>query len=787
MKPKIEHDTRAAIEFLKKWSPEGPWVLTAIVPDGKIETTTFRPAAWVDAAQWIEERQGVANLYFHVNPVRRALNSKASKEDVAALAWLHVDIDPRAGEDIAEEQDRALRLLRNHSPKPTVIVFSGGGYQGFWKLAPDDRLVIDGNVTKAQELEAYNVQLEKVFQADHCFNCDRIMRLVGTVNLPNAKKRKQGRVPALATLVEWDDAAVYSIDQFTPAAKATATPPRAARKQRVSAPVAGGTGVGVDELTAWARENGKTIKESTLALIATGTDPIDPTKYTSRSEALFRVCCDLVRAEVSDDMIFGVITGPNEIAASVKDKPDWKGYALRQIERAHENAVDPWLLKLNDQHAVITSGKVRIAGWRRTHPELDREALDLQSFDDFRNRYRNQKVVVGFAENGQPIQKAVGSWWIDHPQRREFDNVIFIPGKAEEINGFLNLWRGWGVAPAPGGDWSLMREHIHFLCGGSDYGLKWLADAVQRPDRPAGVALILRGKEGTGKGVFGRAAKELFGRHGLQVTNAKHVTGNFNLHLRDCCLLFADEVTTHGDKTAEAVMKTLITEDTLVIEGKGADVVTAPNYAHIIMASNERWIVPAGANARRFAIFDVPDDHMEDYTYFAAIEKQLYAKSPNGTLIPGAGLAAMLYDLMNMDLGDWRPSHNLPKNMALSEQKARSLPGLSAYVFDMLLTGNLPPNTEESGGVPWVATSDLRAAADNWLKPRKGDNHFADNDIQILLAKRLKARKKRRGGRNGYFLDLQRMRAEWDTCPDLFTWGEWPDDSEDDPDPKPPF
>ncbi|MCA7024388.1 MULTISPECIES: phage/plasmid primase, P4 family [Stenotrophomonas] len=337
MKPKIEHDTRAAIEFLKKWSSEQVWVLTAIVPDGKIETESFEPTQWVEAAQWIEERQGVANQYFHVNPVRRALNNKASKEDVATLAWLHVDIDPRAGEDIAEEQDRILRLLRDYSPKPTVIISSGGGLQGFFKLVPDDRLVIDGNVAKAQELEAYNVQLEKVFQADHCHNCDRIMRLPGTVNLPNAKKRKQGRVPALATLVEWDDDAIYSIDQFTPAAKATATPPRAARRQRVSPPVAEGTGVGVDELTAWATANGKTIKESTLALIATGTDPIDPTKYTSRSEALFRVCCDLVRADVSDDMIFGVITGPNEIAKSVREKPDWKGYAVRQIERAHED------------------------------------------------------------------------------------------------------------------------------------------------------------------------------------------------------------------------------------------------------------------------------------------------------------------------------------------------------------------------------------------------------------------------------------------------------------------
>ena len=157
-------DTHAAIEFLKKWSPENVVVLTAIIPDGITETCTFKPSEMEKAAEWIESHQGKRNLYFHVNAVRRALTNKASKEDIARMAWLHVDVDPRAGEDFDEERDRALKVLRDYEKQPTVIIDSGGGFQGFWKLEPSEKLEINGEIAKAQELEAYNQQLEKLFQ-----------------------------------------------------------------------------------------------------------------------------------------------------------------------------------------------------------------------------------------------------------------------------------------------------------------------------------------------------------------------------------------------------------------------------------------------------------------------------------------------------------------------------------------------------------------------------------------------------------------------------------------------
>jgi hypothetical protein len=54
---------------------------------------------------------------------------------------------------------------------------------------------------QAQELEAYNIQLEKVFQADHCFNVDRIMPSRHDQHA-HREEGQEGPQAALAKLIE---------------------------------------------------------------------------------------------------------------------------------------------------------------------------------------------------------------------------------------------------------------------------------------------------------------------------------------------------------------------------------------------------------------------------------------------------------------------------------------------------------------------------------------------------------------------------------------------------------
>lgn len=677
------HDTTGALDFLRKWCPEGPWVLTSIVPDGKTTTATFAAEAWRDAAAWIEARQRIENIYFHVNPVLRPLTSKASKEDMARMAWLHVDIDPRAGEDFEAERARALDMLQRYPKKPTVIVDSGGGYQGFWRLNPSEKLETNGKIARAQELEQYNIQLENEFGADHCHNIDRIMRLPGTINMPNLRKRKKDRKPARSYVVEWNEVS-YPLEAFTAAPRVhqpAVEGELSNGRPKVSIP-GNVPNVGCDELQEWARTNNKVISDHVLALIATGQDPVDPSKYPSRSEALFKVCCDLLRADVPDEMIFAVITGPNEIASSVRDKPNYERYALRQIERAKDEVIDPVLRQFNEKHAVISDigGKCRIIS-EVIDTQLKRTRISKQSFEDFRNRYRHIRVQIGVSQEGQPIYKPAGAFWIDHPQRRQYDSIVFAPG--QEVENAYNLWKGFSCQSLPGDKHKSFLEHIRTnVCSGNPehfkYTIDWMARSVQHPDSPGEVALVMKGKRGTGKSFFAREFGKLWGRHFLQISDSKHLVGSFNSHLRDAVMVFGDEAFFAGDRRHESVLKTLVTEETLVIEGKGVDAEVAPNYTHLILASNEAWVVPAGLDERRFFVLEVGEAHKQDHDYFRGLKDDLDA----------GGLENLLYFLLTRNLNDYNV-RGVPQTTALMEQKILSMDPETEWFYEMLWEGRV--------------------------------------------------------------------------------------------------
>jgi hypothetical protein len=211
---------------------------------------------------------------------------------------------------------------------------------------------------------------------------------------------------------------------------------------------------------------------------------------------------------------------------------------------------------------------------------------------------------------------------------------------------------------------------------------------VQHPEEPGEVALVIRSdEEGTGKGILGRYLCLMLGQHALHITHAPHLTGRFNDHLQDCVFLFADEAFFAGDKTHGDVLKGLITEYELTIEGKYRAVVPTRNRLHILIVSNRDWVVPMSITARRFVITEALDTHRGDRAYFAKIIEQM----------DGGGLAAMLNELWTRDISNF-DVRLIPETDEGREQKALSLPSLDRWWLGVLSRGYL---WRSRHGAPW--------------------------------------------------------------------------------------
>jgi hypothetical protein len=281
-------------------------------------------------------------------------------------------------------------------------------------------------------------------------------------------------------------------------------------------------------------------------------------------------------------------------------------------------AVGQLIAEFNPEYCVVNEdGKVWVFQWR-DDPILERQVLDRISFADFKKMYQNRRIDV--VSGNKIVSKTAADLWLNHPARRQYlAGVIFDPYHPAPP-GFINLWRGFAFPPAPG-NWSDMHDHIKsVLCSGVqehfEYLMNWAALMFQQPGRQGEVAVVIRGTKGCGKGIFFQCLRKAWGQHGVYISNAKHLTGNFNAHLRDCVFLFADEAFFASDRQHEGILKGLVTDPVLPIEAKRQNLVLVANRLHIGMASNSDWVIPASHDERRYFMMNASDHRVGQFNYF---------------------------------------------------------------------------------------------------------------------------------------------------------------------------
>ena len=176
--------------------------------------------------------------------------------------------------------------------------------------------------------------------------------------------------------------------------------------------------------------------------------------------------------------------------------------------------------------------------------------------------------------------KPVEKFWKEDPRRHQ-RKIVFKPGGAVGPDEF-NLWRGFGVEPRNG--WRKQRRllrHIWVVICRRDkkkfkYLMRWLAWAVQNPDKYPGTIIVLKSrKQGTGKSTLGAVMILIFSQHGTLIDDNDRLLGRFNDWIEPISFILAEEILWAGDHKTADKLKSRVTANTIQIDAREVPSVTS--------------------------------------------------------------------------------------------------------------------------------------------------------------------------------------------------------------------
>jgi hypothetical protein len=319
------------------------------------------------------------------------------------------------------------------------------------------------------------------------------------------------------------------------------------------------------------------------------------------------------------------------------------------------------------------------------------------------------------------------------PNTKVYDSIAFSPLPTPPMT--LNLWRDCTINPIPG-DWSFIRQYLlEVVCAGDmgayRYLILFLAHMMQKPEDKPGIMIVMLGGQGIGKGGFFRLLSAIWQQTTLLVSDINHVLGQFNAQVELSYVLCMDEALFVGDKRTTDRFKSFVTEPSITIEQKYQPRRTITSYHRLFAASNHAHFAQVDTDDRRFVFLRVSESRKGDVAYWDQFHK---------AVADPAIMAAMVHDLKNYDISDFKPRMR-PKTEAHSDQKVRSLSGFDRFWNEVLQVGMIDYGDPIAGpllldGDTFISTQRLMGAWQSY--ERQGGYRFSapqSRDMHAALAR----------------------------------------------------
>jgi len=315
-------------------------------------------------------------------------------------------------------------------------------------------------------------------------------------------------------------------------------------------------------------------------------------------------------------------------------------------------------------------------------PDIRQALITIEAFQNLMGS--NDPLGEGFTPSDVELFVKTRAWnsW------RSFDTI---PPPLKTPPKVWNTWKG--MTPGEIEDFDeavaaldLWMEHLHtnITTGNAAWAewiLNWFAHMVQFPgDKPLSALVLYSAGRGTGKNAFIERIAAMCGSHSKVFSNSRYLESNFNAHLYGLLLAVFNEAFWSGNKNSDSILKSMITEREMMIELKGVDPVQVRNFMRVVIMGNDSWIVPAAADERRYAVFEVGEKWKQHNDVFQRMRIGM----------DQAGGGKLLFDMLMAREVDHELVNRPPQTPALRDQKLRSL-NLAQVTWHQILSSGCVP------------------------------------------------------------------------------------------------
>lgn len=606
--------------------------LVAITPDGPINGKYFGNDVSA-AAGWARQQNAAGrNIYFTVNLVRPGLDKKPTKADIIGVRCAHVDVDPPKVGNWDKAEALAGILTRG---APSVVIDSGNGWQALWWL---------NQVTDIATVEQINQGIQEAFAADHCWNVDRLLRLPGTVNYPDAKKKAAGRTETTA-----DIAVPFTGNAYAPGALLSAFPavkrdavdiidwlntgpdPRFTGPQDDDELIAKmlasqsigsimGGKVSVRELweaekypwklaEQWPSDKNDVYDRSKADAALMSHLAFWTGKDAPRMERLFRRS-GLMREKFNRrDYREGTVTKAVSMCTKVYDYAPSEAPAAAVAPSAGGTGTE--VLTITEQVEyfkgcvyVRSAHRVMIPGGEMLKPE------------QFKTWYGGKKFMMSTGGT-EPSKNAFEAFtenraWVFPKVSGTCFRPRATPGAIidDRVNVYFPIERNF----APGD----VRPFLDLLARllpvqrDRDILLAYAASCIQNPGVKFQWAPVVQGTEGNGKSIIMKCVEHGIGEKYWHEPAANDLSNPFNSYIENKLFIGVEEVYLGDRRELLDTLKPLITNARIEVQPKGVDKYMVDNFANWWFNTNHRDAVTKTGNDRRYSIFFTAQQTYED-------------------------------------------------------------------------------------------------------------------------------------------------------------------------------